>query len=128
MSRDRPTIAFLPSRFTAWTVASVYVLVLLGTFLHLGMHDHVYSPRLNAFVHPEADPNAETPRNPLSDNRTTTDPRDHCLHFTIGDEAPAVFTVTVIAAVRRVVQRPRIHEPEQRSIYHVAPKQSPPIS
>ena len=128
MSRVCSSTGFLPSRFTAWTVASVYILVLLGTFLHLGMHDHIYSPRLNAFVHPLAGSNSDGSHSPINDSRNTPDPQDHSLHFTIGDEAPAIFSVEVTTAVHRVVQRPRIHEATQRSIYHVAPKHSPPIS
>jgi len=107
-------------------IISLYLFVFLGTYLHLGQHDHVFSPRLNAFLHPDCVDDTERPATPVGDPRTVTDSVDHSLQFTIGDEAPTIAGVDSVERVVRFVQPTPISRHDHRVVYRTAPKQSPP--
>lgn len=120
-----------PGLFESIAVVVVvgYAAVLLGTFLHLGVHPHIYSPDRNAFVHPEDNSSAEesdSPTHRAGNPRTNTRKADHLLHFYNGYFSGAA-VVPAIAPHEEPLEKAPRPAPDVRIVsYALAPKHSPP--
>lgn len=116
-------------RTTAAMAAALYLLVLVSTFIHLSSHPHVYSPRLNAFIHPKPDDwtdHSSQPVGPVDSHRTRPDRSDHRLTFYIGYEAePAAETSCLLESAPHSAIQPECGE-LPRAVLDLAPKHSPP--
>jgi len=116
-------------RSVAVVVGAAYATVLLGTFFHLGAHPHVYSPTLNAFIHPEGSSSpdeSDSPVSPLGSSRTKTDKSDHNLNFYDGCFLGSAVVLAIALHEQPLDMSPRPAPDVRRVSYAIAPKQSPP--
>lgn len=118
-------------RVAALTTVLTYLGLAVGTYLHLGIHPHVYSPILNAFVHPDDDSVAGQSKKPLApfgSSRTHLNKSDHSLQFALGCEMSAAPVIAKLVAVTLNRPRPAARPLHQRIVLEQAPKQSPPLA